>query len=192
MQPGGMGGASSATPWGAIASTVGQVGGALLQAGAARKQNRILADATRGQNRAGMEASGVVGNTIGQMRGLRTDPATEQGYFADALGGPRVQVPMTASRAAQGHAAGATAQARNYGGDLAALFARIRAPQHLQRSQNEALLQMGNAMRPIQTRAQDDQYVANLRAGMVQPNPWAMLGFNALQRAGDYATSQRK
>ncbi len=157
-------------PWQAIGASVGSRATATAQAGALRRQNRILGEGARLQNRAGMEATANFADFLDQLRGNRVNPAVEQSMFADALGAGSVNVLPTASGAARGDAAAQTGATRGYGGNLAALLARIRAPQLEEQRTNEAFMRMGNRMRPIQMRAQDNEFLTNLRAGLQQPN----------------------
>lgn len=187
MEPGGMGGG---TPWGAIAQGGGAVLGALSNAAAARKKNRILAEGSRLQNRAGMEAAGVMGDFVTRLRESAPNPAVERNAFTAALDQRRFNPVMNASKQFQNDAAAGANAARGYGTNLASLFARIRAPQLQRQGESELLQDMGTALRPIQMRAQDDEFMTNLRAGMVQPNPWVGLGSSLLQQGGSYATKQ--
>lgn len=168
----------------------GRLLGALGGASAARKQNALLAQGQRSQNVAGMQSAGVLGDAITQLGRSRPNPAAEQASFSAALGPESVSGPPTASRAFRNSAAGATAGARGYGSDLAGLFARIRAPGLQRRDESYALTEAGNALRPIQMRAQDDAFMTELRAGMKQPNPWLGLLSNGLQNAGGYMIRQ--
>lgn len=188
MEPGGM--AAGGNPWGAIASTVGGVVGAFNDAAAARRRNGILASGSRQQNRAGMESAGTLAEFIAKLRGTMVNPNTEAAAFTTAMGAPGIAGPSTASARFRAGATSANAGAQGYGRQVAGNLARVRAPA-LQR-ENEARLMMdaGNALRPIQMRAQDDEFLTNLRAGMVKPNPWVGLGSSLLQQGGSYASSQ--
>lgn len=166
------------------------VGGNLINAAtgaaAARRQNRILAEGSRQQNRAGMEAAGTMGDFISQLRASAPNPAAERGAFTAALGAPTVNALPTASGRFRADAAGATAGAQGYGRNLADLFARIRAPGLQRQRESELLVDAGNALRPIQSRAEDDAFLTQLRAGSVQANPWAQMLGSGLSQAGRY------
>lgn len=160
---------------GAALTGVGNLIGAGAGASAARRQNRVLAEGQRQQNRAGMESAGAVGDFITRMRQSAPNPAMEQGAFTAALGGPSIGGPGGAQFRAD--ARDVTAGARSDGRDLASLFARIRAPQLQRQGESEMFMDLGNTLRPIGLRAEDEAFLTNLRAGMKQPNPWAgMLG----------------
>ena len=174
---------------GAGVSFAGNLLSGLNKASAARKQNRTLAAGTRAQNRAGMESAGVMGDFLTQLRNSAPNPAVERGAFNASLGNPGVAAPATGSARFRADAAGATAGAQGYGRNLADLFARIRAPQLQRQDESELLLNMSNALRPIQARAQDDQFLTQLRAGMQQPNPWIGLLGQGLSSAGKYAVA---
>ncbi len=163
--------------------------GALAGAAAARKQNGILTQGVRAQDRAGGEAAGVAGDFISQLRSSAPQPAFERGAFTQALGNPGVMGPATGSARFRNDAATVGAGAHDYGTQLAALFARIRAPQLQRQNESQLMANMGNAVRPIQANAQDSQFLTQLRAGMVQPNPWAQLVGKGLSNAGSYAVS---
>jgi hypothetical protein len=179
------------TPWGAIAQSVGLGVDLFNNAAAARKKNNLLTQGIRQQDRAGQESAGVSGDFISQLRSSRADPSLERGAFMGAIRGtPGITGPMTASSRFRGDAAGVTNATHGYGSNLADLFARIRAPTRQRQGEAELLMNMGNAQRPIQLRAQDDQYLTDLRAGMVQPNPWVAQLSNMLQQGGSYAMSQ--
>ena len=178
------------TPWGAIAQSVGLGVDLFNNAAAARKKNSILTQGSRQQSRAGMESAGTMGTFLEQLRSSRPNPAAERGAFTAALGSPRVSGPITGSSRFRNDAAGATTGVHGYGGNLADLFARIRAPQLQRQREGETIMDMSNALRPIQARAQDEQFLTQLRAGMVQPNPWLQQASNMLQQGGQYATSQ--
>lgn len=164
----------------------GNLLGGLNNASAQRRQNSILAQGSRQQNRAGMESAGVMGDFLTQLRGSRPDAGAERGAFTAALGNPTITGPPTASSRFRADAAGATAGTQGYGRQLADLFARIRAPGLQRQNESEAMVRMGDALRPIQVRAQDDEFLTQLRAGMKQPNPWlGMLG-SGLSNMGQY------
>jgi hypothetical protein len=172
---------------GAGLSFAGNLVGGLAGAKAARAQNRILAQGMHQQNRAGQEAAGVTADFISQMRALRPNPGVEQGAFRGALTGPAIGGPGGAQFRAD--AAAANAGAQRYGGDLSALFARIRAPQLQRQQEAEWAMNAGNLLRPINMKAQDDAFLTQLRAGMKQPNPWAQLVGGGLSAAGQYMMS---
>jgi len=163
--------------------------GALTGAAAARKKNAILTQGTREQDRAGMEAAGTMGDFINRLRGTSVNPATERGLFTASLGNPGVSALPTASSRFRTDARGATAGAQGYGSNLADLFARIRAPQLQHQAESEVLMGLGNALKPIQSRAQDSQFLTQMRTGAVQPNPWLGLLGKGLQQGGSYMVS---
>lgn len=166
----------------------GQALGAINQAGAARRQNRILADGIRQQGRAGMEAASVQGDLISQLRASRPNPGAEQGMFRATVGGPAIGGPGGARFRAD--AAQATGAARGTGNELAALFARMRAPQLQRQQESELRMNAGNLLRPIQMRSQDAQFLTNLNAGMQRPDPWMQLLGQGLTDAGSYMVSR--
>ncbi len=169
------------------------IGGNLLQgltgASAARKQNKILGEGTRQQNRAGMESAGVMADFLSQLRGSRPNPSAERGAFSATLAAPPVAGPITGSRQFAADSAAATSDARGYGSNLADLFARIRAPQLQRQNEAQTMVRMGDALRPIQMRSQDDEFLTNLRAGMKKPNPWLGLLGQGMTQAGNYMVS---
>lgn len=171
---------------GAAVAGGGQLLGALNNAAAARKKNSILTKGTREQSRAGMEATRTTGDFLSQLRGSAPNPAAERGAFTGALGAPSISAPMTGSAQFRNDAAGATAGARAYGGNLADLFSRIRAPQLQRQQEGQTIVGMGDALRPITNKAQDDDFLTNLRAGQVQANPWVGLLAGGLNQAGNY------
>ncbi len=186
MPTGGGGG----TPWGAIAQSVGLGVDLFNNAAAARKKNSLLVQGTRQQDRAGMESAGVQGDFLSQLRNSAPNPAAERGAFTQALGTPGIAGPVTGSARFRADAANTGAGVQGYGRNLADLFARIRAPQLQRRNEGALMMDMSNQLRPIQTRSQDDQFLTQLRASMVQPNPWLQQASNMLQQGGQYATSQ--
>jgi hypothetical protein len=167
----------------------GQLAGGLNQTSALRRQNRILAEGSRQQSRAGMEATGAVGDFLSQLRASAPNPAAERGAFNATLnGGPAVAGPGGAQFRAD--AAGRTSGAQGYGRNLADLFARIRAP-GLQRQEESILMgRLGDTLRPIEQRAGDDAYLTNLRAGQQQPNPWIGLLGQGASNWGNYYLGQ--
>lgn len=167
-------------PYQQIGASVGSRLSASAQADALRRQNRVLGEGMRHQNRAGMEASANFADFLDQLRNGRVNPAVEQGYFSDSLGAGSVSTLPTASSAARGDAAALSAGTRGYGNQLAGLFARIRAPQLQQQRTDEAFMRMGNRMRPIQMRAEDNEFLTNLRASRQQPSPFLMAGSTLL------------
>lgn len=175
---------------GAGVTLAGDLISSLAGAKAARKQNKALAEGLRQQDRSGMEASSEVGAFLDQLRRSSVDPSMERGAFVGALQSPGVSVLPTASRAFRASAAGAGNAAQAYGARLADLFSRIRAPS-LQRQQEAVLaMQLGDRLRPIQMRSQDDQFLTGLRAGMIQPDPWAQLLGGFASNAGQYMMGQ--
>lgn len=173
---------------GAALVGAGNLVSALPGASAARRQNRILADGVRQQDRAGMESAATMSDFLSQLRASRANPAPERAAFTGAMvGAPGVSALPTASKRFRNDAATATADARGYGNTLADLFARIRAPNLQRQREGEVAMDAGNALRPIQMRAQDDEFLTNLRAGQVQANPWTQMLGQGLSRAGSYA-----
>lgn len=181
---------------GPLVAGAAMVGGKLLGAGgaaaAARRQNRILSGGIREQNRAGMESAATMADFLSQLRGSAPNPAAERGAFTGAMGPGAVSGPMTGSSRFKADMAGATAGAQGYGRNLADLFARIRAPALQRQNENELLVEAGNAQRPIQMRAQDQDYLTNLRAGMVRANPWTQLLGQGVSNVGSYYLGQPK
>lgn len=169
---------------GASLAVGGNLLGALNGAAAARKKNAILGEGMRQQDRAGMEASNITADFINQLRRSAPNPAVERGAFTTALGSPTISGPGGARFRADAANVGGTTQ--RYGGQLADLFARIRAPQLQHQSEAEMLMGLSNALRPVQLRAQNDAFLTNLRAGMKQPNPWLGLLGQGLSQAGSY------
>jgi len=155
-------------------------------AAAARRSNRILADGSRQQNRAGMEGAAVMGDFLSQLRNSAPNPAAERGAFTGAIGPGAVGGLPTASRQFGADARGATAGAQGYGRNLADLFARLRAPGLQRQQESELLMDAGSALKPIQMRADDDQFLTQLRAGSVKPNPWTQMLGSGLSQAGQY------
>lgn len=155
----------------------GNLIGGLAGASGARRQNRELAAGARGQSRAGMEAAGITGDFVSRLRSSAPRPDIERGLFTSALGAPSIGALPTASRQFRADAAAGAAGAQDYGRGFADLLARIRAPQLQRQRESELLVDMGNALRPVQLRAQDEAFLTQLRANMKQPNPWlGMLG----------------
>jgi len=159
---------------------------------AARRRNRILSEGQRTQSRAGMETSGTMGDFLTQLRGSMPNPAAERGAFSSALGHPGISAPITGSARFRGDAAGATTGAQGYGGDMADLLARIRAPGLQRQGESQTLIRMGDALRPIQARAQDEDFLTQLRAGSVQSDPWLQLAGQGLSNVGSYYLGQGK
>ncbi len=163
-------------------------GGNLLTAAtgasAARKKNNILGQGIREQDRAGMESTALTSDFLNRMRGTVYNPAAERAAFSSSLTGPAVSGPGGAQFRAD--AAGATTGAQGYGGRMADLFARIRAPQAQRRQESELMMELGNQLRPIQMRSQDAAFLANLRAGQKQANPWLQMLGQGLSQAGGY------
>ncbi len=173
-----------------ISGTALSVGGALLSglgdAQAARKQNRILAEGSREQSIAGGQAAGTLGDFIAQLRASRANPAAESGAFRGAMNGPAVSGPMTASRAFQGDARRATAGARGYGNQRADWLAQLRAPGLQRNRESELLVNAGNALRPINMRAEDQDFMTQFRAGQVKKNPLYDIAGAGLQGIGNH------
>ncbi len=162
---------------------VGRLGGA----SAARKQNNILAQGQREQSRAGMESTAATGDFLSELRASAANPAAEQGAFAGAVGGnPSISGPMTAGPRFRADARAATVDARGYGSNQARLLARTRAPGLQRQRENEQMMELGNTLRPIQMRAEDDAFMTQLRAGMTQPNPWLQMAGEGLSGTGSY------
>ncbi len=164
----------------------GKLLGAGAGAAAAAKRNNYLTQGAREQSRAGMEAAGTTGDFLTQLRAMNYNPAAERAAFTGALGTPGVVAPMTGSARFRSDAAGATAGAQGYGRNLADLFARTRAPQQQRQGESQLLVRMGDALRPIQAQAHDDEFLTNLRAGSVQANPWQQLAGQGLSSLGSY------
>ncbi len=167
--------------------------GNLISAGAgasaARRQNRILAGGSRQQNRAGMEAAGVTGDFLSQLRSSAPNPAIERGAFTDAMrGAPGISGPGGAQFRTD--AADVTGAAQGYGQQLADLFARIRAPGLQRQNEGRLMMRAGDALRPIQMRAEGDAFLTNLRAGMVQPDPLQQLFGQGVSNLGSYYMGQ--
>ncbi len=177
---------------GAALNFAGALVGAGGQAAAARKQNKILAQGSRDQSRAGMESTGVMNDFLTQLRGSAPRPEVERGAFSAALGTPAVSGPVTGSARFAADAAGATAGAHGYGTNLADLFSRIRAPQLQRQQESQAMVRMGDELRPIQSKAQDSEFLTNLRAGMKTANPWTQLLGQGMQAAGSYAMANSR
>jgi len=173
-----------------ITGTALSLGGALLgalgQSSKARQTNHILGEGSREQQRAGQESAGVMGDFIGKLRQSAPDAGAERGAFMSAMRGPGVRGPMTASRQFQGDARNATAGAQGYGQNLADLFARIRAPGLQRQREGQLLTNAGNALRPIQMRAQDQDFMTKFRAGQVKENPLYSIAGQGLQGLGNY------
>lgn len=164
----------------------GNIIGAANAAGAARRSNRILESGQREQSRAGMESAGVMGDFLTQLRGS-TPSMSERGAFAGAVrGGPAISGPPTASRAFQTGAAGATQRVGGDAAQMAEWLARIRAPGLQRQGEAEMAMEAGNLLRPIQQRAQDQEFMTSLRAGQQRPNPWVGMLGSGLSTAGNY------
>lgn len=174
---------------GAAVSLGGSVLGALNGAAAARKKNGILTNGTREQDRYGMDATRVTGDFLQQLRGSRPNAAPERAAFSGAIGNNGVGGLPTASARFRNDAAGATNATQGYGRNLADLFARIRAPALQRQNESQTMVEMGNALKPIQMQSQDSQFLTNLRAGMTQPNPWLNLLSQGMQQGGNYMVS---
>jgi hypothetical protein len=171
---------------GAAVSAAGTGLGILGGQSAARKKNRILGEGSREQTRAGGEAAGTLAGFIEQLRSSTPTPGAERGAFTGAMAGPAVSGPMTASRQFQGDARGATTATRAYGTKMADWLARMRAPGLQRQRENELLVNAGNAIRPITSRAQDEDFMTQYRAGNVKENPLYGLAGQGLQGVGNY------
>jgi hypothetical protein len=169
----------------AAAVAGGQLMQGANQAGAVRRRNSILANGSREQSRAGMEATSAIGDFLAQLRGSAPNPAAERGMFTDAMrGAPGIAGPGGAQF--QADAGSRTAGAQGYGTNLADLFARIRAPGLQRQNESQMMLGLNGRLRPIRARAEDEAFLTNLRAGMEQPNPWAGIVGQGLSNVGSY------
>jgi len=179
-------GGTAGGPVGAAVSGVGALLGGLGAASAARKKNRILAEGQREQMRAGGEAAGTLGTFIDQMRRSTPDAGVERGAFTGAIHGPAISGPMTASRQFQTDARGATAATQGYGNQMADWLARLRAPGLQRQRESELLTNAGNALKPIQMRSANQDFMTQFRAGQVKEDPlYGLLG-KGLQGVGNY------
>jgi hypothetical protein len=169
-------------------SLAASIGGKLItglgQASAARKKNAILAEGQREQSRAGGEAAGVIGNFMDQLRASRATPEVERGAFNGVLQGPAVSGPMTASRQFRGDARAATTGAQAYGGQMADWLARLRAPGLQRQRESQMMAETGNALRPIQMRSANDDFMTQFRAGQVKENPLYAIAGQGLSNIG--------
>lgn len=161
----------------------------LNQRAAQRKQDRILARGVERQQALDREAQARLNQQLGELE--RSGPEAErrqaQERFMQQLQRTRgaaasglPTVPGASNRyTADVEAAesGSAAEAA----DLAGIMSRIDAPTLQRLGETAATGRTGAALREIGDRSRGDQFVTELRARSVQPNPWVSLASKAGQ-----------
>lgn len=178
---------SSFGPWGAVIGGAAGLAKGLLGNSAAKKKNRLLGQGIDEQAAFGREGGRDVNNAVTTLGASRPDIAGSRGQFMTSLRGlPQISGPITASRAFKGGAAASNAGAAGYGGNMADLFARIRAPQTQSVNDSVMLGHLGTDLDAVSRRAASADFINKLKVGKVQENPWLSLGTDVLRNVGKY------
>jgi hypothetical protein len=143
---------------------------------AARKKDRILTNNIREQDRAGMESAQELGTLADTLRRSRPDVAGSSAQFASALrGAPRISGPITGSSAFRQDMGNTNVGLNDRSAWMAQLAGQLQAPELQQVRDNEAINRSGERLNAIRSRAGGQDFLAQLRASMVAPNPYTAL-----------------